>query len=51
MEVLLDGLDLLEGLLTWVIHASDKRDHISVLLAIKCLHLLVADLCDGILAA
>jgi hypothetical protein len=50
MEVLLDGLDLLEGLLAWVIHVSDKRYHISVSLAIKCLHLLVADLRDGIIA-
>jgi hypothetical protein len=51
MEVLLDRLDLLEGLLAWVIHASDKRNHISVSLAIKCLHMLVADLRDGILTA
>ena len=51
MEVLLDGLDLLEGLLAWVIHASDKRNHISVSLAIRCVHLLVADMRDGILAA
>jgi hypothetical protein len=51
MEVLLDGLDLLEGLLAWVIHASDKRNPISISLVIKCLHLLVADLCDDILAA
>jgi hypothetical protein len=51
MEVLLEGLDLLEGLLAWVIHASDKRNHISVSLAIRCVHLLVADMRDGMLAA
>jgi hypothetical protein len=51
IEVLLDGLDLLEGLLAWVIHASDKRNPISISLVIKCLHLLVADLCYDILAA
>ena len=47
MEVLLDGLDLLESLLAWIIHASDKRNHISVSLAIRCVHLLVADLRNG----